>query len=70
MDVRTLMRRAAQHYSSREAIVHNETRLTFAQAWERGVRLANGLLSMGCLMRRLFPTRSQLQCCPYPIFLL
>ena len=47
MDVRTLMRRAAQHYSSREAIVHNETRLTFAQAWERGVRLANGLLSMG-----------------------
>ena len=47
MDVRTLMRRAALHYSSREAIVHNETRLTFAQAWERGVRLANGLLSMG-----------------------
>ena len=47
MDVRTLMRRAAQHYSSREAIVHNDTRLTFAQAWERGVRLANGLLSMG-----------------------
>ena len=47
MDVRTLMRRAALHYSSREAIVHNDTRLTFAQAWERGVRLANGLLSMG-----------------------
>ncbi|MFL2521950.1 MAG: class I adenylate-forming enzyme family protein [Candidatus Azotimanducaceae bacterium] len=47
MDVRTLMRRAAQHYSGREAIVHNETRLTFAQAWERGVRLANGLLGMG-----------------------
>ena len=47
MDVRTLMRRSAQHYSSREAIVHNDTRLTFAQAWERGVRLANGLLSMG-----------------------
>ena len=47
MDVRTLMRRAAQHYSDFEAIVHNDIRLTFAQAWERGVRLANGLLAMG-----------------------
>lgn len=47
MDVRTLMRRAAHHYSDREAIVHNETRLTFAEAWERGVRLANGLLALG-----------------------
>jgi acyl-CoA synthetase (AMP-forming)/AMP-acid ligase II len=41
------MRRAAQHYSGYEAVVHNETRLTFAQAWQRGVRLANGLLAMG-----------------------
>ena len=47
MNVRTLMRRAAQHYSGYEAVVHNETRLTFAQAWQRGVRLANGLLAMG-----------------------
>ena len=47
MDVRTLMRRAAQHYSDFEAIVHNDIRLTFAQAWERGVRLDNGLLVMG-----------------------
>ena len=47
MDVRTLMRRAAQHYSGYEAVVHNETRLTFGQAWQRGVRLANGLLAMG-----------------------
>ena len=47
MDVRTLMRRAAQHYSEREAIVHNDVRLTFAHAWERGIRLANGLLAMG-----------------------
>lgn len=47
MDVRTLMRRAAQHYSDHEAIVHAGTRLSFAQAWERGVRLANGLLGMG-----------------------
>jgi acyl-CoA synthetase (AMP-forming)/AMP-acid ligase II len=41
------MRRAAQHYSGYDAVVHNETRLTFAQAWQRGVRLANGLLAMG-----------------------
>ena len=47
MDVRTLMRRAAKHYSDFEAIVHNDTRLTFAEAWERGVRLANGLLAIG-----------------------
>ena len=47
MDVKTLMQRAAQHYSWREAIVHGERRLTFAEAWERGVRLANGLLALG-----------------------
>ena len=47
MDVRTPMRRAAQHFSDFEAIVHDDTRLTFSQAWERGVRLANGLLAMG-----------------------
>ena len=27
--------------------MHNDIRLTFAQAWERGARLANGLLVMG-----------------------
>ena len=47
MDVRTLMRRAAVHYSDREAIVHNDRRLTFAEAWQRGIRLANGLIAMG-----------------------
>ena len=47
MDVRTLMRRAAAHYSDREAIVHNDRRLTFAEAWRRGIRLANGLIAMG-----------------------
>ncbi len=47
MDVTTLMRRAAQHYSQREAIVHGDRRLTFAEAWDRGVRLANALLAMG-----------------------
>ena len=47
MDVRTLMGRAAHHYSQREAIVHGDRRLTFAEAWRRGIQLANGLRSMG-----------------------
>ena len=41
------MRRAAQHFSTREAIVYNDQRLTFAEAWARGVKLANALLAMG-----------------------
>ena len=47
MDVRTLMARAADHYSEREAVVHGDRRLTFAEAWERCVRLGNGLRSLG-----------------------
>lgn len=47
MDVRTLMGRAAAHYSDLTAIIHNQQRLSFAQAWQRGIRLANGLRSMG-----------------------
>src|SRR5438105_10039325 len=47
MDVRTLMRRSAGFYADQEAVVHADVRLTFAQAWQRGLRLANGLLSLG-----------------------
>src|ERR1700746_4145140 len=47
MDVRTLMRRSAGFYADQEAVVHGEARLTFAEAWERGLRLANGLLALG-----------------------
>lgn len=47
MDVRTQMRSAAGYYARREAIVAGGRRLTFAEAWERGVRLANGLLALG-----------------------
>lgn len=47
MDVRTLTRRSAQFYAQREAVVHRDRRLTFAEAWDRGVRLANGLIAMG-----------------------
>src|SRR6267154_2386242 len=47
MDVRSLMRRAAGHHAGREALVHGEARLSFAQAWERGLRLANALFALG-----------------------
>ena len=47
MDVRTLMRRSAGFYADQEAVVHGEARLTFTEAWERGLRLANGLLALG-----------------------
>jgi len=47
MDVRTLMRRSARYYADQEAVVDGDRRLTFAEAWERGLRLANGLLALG-----------------------
>lgn len=45
--VRDAMRRAAQWNRDRIAVVSGDRSLTFAQAWERGVRLANGLRAMG-----------------------
>jgi acyl-CoA synthetase (AMP-forming)/AMP-acid ligase II len=47
MDVRSLMRRSAGFFAGEEGVVHGDTRLTFIQAWERGLRLANGLLALG-----------------------
>ena len=47
MNVTNLMRRAASFYAEREAIVANEQRLTFAEAWARGVRLANAFIALG-----------------------
>ena len=47
MDVRTQMRSAARYNATREAIAASDRRLTFAQAWDRGVRMANGLLALG-----------------------
>ena len=47
MDVRTQMRRAAKNYANLEAIVHGDRRLTFGQAWGRGLRLANALIDLG-----------------------
>jgi acyl-CoA synthetase (AMP-forming)/AMP-acid ligase II len=47
MDVKALMAQAVRSNGDRIAIVHGERRLTFNEAWERGVRLANALLALG-----------------------
>ncbi len=47
MDVRTLMRRAADHYGNLEAVVHGERRLTFRESWRRSLQLANAMLAAG-----------------------
>ncbi len=47
MDVRELMRRSARFYADRPAVRSADRTLTFAEAWDRGVRMANGLLSLG-----------------------
>jgi acyl-CoA synthetase (AMP-forming)/AMP-acid ligase II len=46
MDVRTQMCSAARYNAKREAIVASDRRLTFDEAWQRGLRLANGLLAL------------------------
>src|SRR5262245_40991901 len=47
MDVTTMMRQAASLNSDFTAVISEHVRLTFAETWDRGVRLANGLRSMG-----------------------
>jgi len=47
MDVRSLMRRSAQFHSNYTAVIETDRRLTYAQAWRRGLRMANALLSLG-----------------------
>jgi acyl-CoA synthetase (AMP-forming)/AMP-acid ligase II len=41
------MRRSAAFYADRPAVQQDDRILTFAEAWDRGVRLANGLLGLG-----------------------
>lgn len=41
------MAQSVRYNRDRLAIVHGERRMTFAQAWDRGVRLANGLRQLG-----------------------
>ncbi len=47
MDVRSILRRSAALNRDRVAIVADGRRVTFAEMWQRGVRLANGLLELG-----------------------
>jgi len=47
MDLRTQLRRSAGYFSERPAVVHDDRRLTFQEAWSRGLRLANALIAMG-----------------------
>ena len=47
MDVTGLMRQSALYNARRTAIVHGDRRLTYVEAWDRGIRLANGLLAAG-----------------------
>ena len=47
MTVTGLMRQAASHNARRTAIIHGERSLTFAEAWLRGIRMANALLASG-----------------------
>jgi acyl-CoA synthetase (AMP-forming)/AMP-acid ligase II len=47
MDVRTLMRQSAGFNSEATAIVTPDRSVTFEQAWDRGVRVANGLREFG-----------------------
>jgi acyl-CoA synthetase (AMP-forming)/AMP-acid ligase II len=47
MDATSLMRKAATLFADRTAIVHGANRLTYREAWDRSVRLANGLLALG-----------------------
>ena len=47
LDVRSALRRAAGFHRDSVAIISGDRQLTFGEAWERGLRLANGLLAAG-----------------------
>lgn len=47
INVRDALRRSAQWNSDALAIISDDRGLTFGEAWDRGIRLANGLLSLG-----------------------
>ena len=47
MDVKTIIRRFAEDYADKTAIVYGDERLTFRQVNERSARLANGLRELG-----------------------
>ena len=47
LDVRSALRRSAGFHADRTAIISGTDRLTYGQAWERGIRFANALRSLG-----------------------
>jgi acyl-CoA synthetase (AMP-forming)/AMP-acid ligase II len=47
MDVRTLMRRSASFHADLPAVIESDRRLTYGEAWSRGLRMANALLELG-----------------------
>ena len=47
MDVPSLMRQSVGFHADRPALVAGAHTLTFGEAWERGVRVANGLRAAG-----------------------
>ncbi|MEA2619021.1 MAG: hypothetical protein QOE72_4804 [Chloroflexota bacterium] len=47
MSVRTMMRQAVTFNARRPAIITEDRTFTFTEAWDRGVRLANGLRALG-----------------------
>ena len=47
MDVRTLMQQAVVNNADRECVIHGDRRLTFSEAWLRGIQTANGLRALG-----------------------
>jgi acyl-CoA synthetase (AMP-forming)/AMP-acid ligase II len=47
MNVRDQMRRAALHNADRIAVIDRHRRLTYEEAWRRGVQVANGLAALG-----------------------
>lgn len=47
MNIRDMMRRSATYHRNQLAIISGDRRLTYQEAWERGLRMANLLLSLG-----------------------
>jgi acyl-CoA synthetase (AMP-forming)/AMP-acid ligase II len=47
MDVRTMMRRTVEQWGDSEAVLAGDRRLSYSEAWERGVRLANVMIEAG-----------------------
>lgn len=47
MNVRDQMAQAVRFNGHRTAVVHRERRLSFDEAWDRGIRFANGLIELG-----------------------